>query len=141
MAKIICIDDDPDVLETCEYLLKEDGHVVETANSARDGVIKSQAFKPDLIVLDIMMENITAGFHAAYAFRSDQALKHVPILVLTSINQKVGTKFHPDTDGEYLPVDEFIEKPIIRDKLGEAVKRCLNLPKEKINVEGRKKVV
>ncbi len=141
MAKIICIDDDQDVLETCKYFLNEDGHTVETAMNSRDGIEKAKTFGPDIIVLDVMMEDDTAGFHAAYKFRQDDHLKFVPILMLTSINQKLGTKFSPKTDGEFLPVDEFIEKPIIREKLVKTVKRLLDLPKEEVNVGGTTKVV
>ncbi len=141
MARIICIDDDMDVLETCKYLLSEEGHTVETAITGKEGFEKSQTFKPDIILLDVMMEDVTAGFHTAYHFRQDNNLKHTPILMLTSINQKMKTKFHPDTDGEFLPVDEFIEKPIIRESLVKAVDKLLDLPKEKINLGGRKRIV
>ncbi len=139
MAKIICIDDDQDVLETCKYFLNDAGHTVETAINSRDGIEKAKSFDPDIIVLDVMMEDDTAGFHAAYNFRKDAKLKFVPILMLTSINQKLGSKFDPNTDGEFLPVDEFIEKPIIREKLMSTVKRLLDLPKEEVNVNGRTK--
>ena len=141
MAKIICIDDDQDVLETCKYLLSEEGHKIETATSAKEGIQKSKEFNPDIILLDVMMEDMTAGFHAAYNFRKDDTLKHKPILMLTSINQKLDTKFNPDTDGEFIPVDDFIEKPIIRDKLLASVKRLLDLPEEQINVTGKKKIL
>lgn len=141
MAKVMCIDDDQDVLETCMYFLKEEGHTVETAMSAKEGVEKSRSFSPDIILLDVMMEDSTAGFHAAYNFRKDETLKYVPILMLTSINQKLDTNFHPDTDGEFLPVDDFIEKPIIRDRLMSSVKKLLDLSKEQVNVNGRAKVI
>ena len=141
MAKVMCIDDDQDVLETCAYFLKEEGHTVETAMSAKDGVERSKAFQPDIILLDVMMEDSTAGFHAAYNFRQDDKLRYVPILMLTSVNQKLNTNFHPDTDGEFLPVDDFIEKPIIRDRLMSSVRKLLDLSKEQINVSGRNKVI
>ncbi len=141
MARIMCIDDDMDVLETCKLLLTEAGHSVETATSGKDGLAKAKGFNPDLIMLDVMMEDMTAGFHVAYNFRSDDSMKFKPILMLTSINQKLGANFNPDTDGEFLPVDAFIEKPIRRETLLNSVNALLSLPKEKVNVSGRNKVI
>lgn len=139
MAKILCIDDDPDVVETCQLILKEKGYDIDVAYTAKEGYAKAKENHPDLIILDVMMEDITAGFHAAYQFRQDEDLKFKPILMLTSINQKQKFNFHPDRDGEYLPVDEFIEKPIVREKLLESCARLLALPKESLNIGGRKK--
>jgi len=141
MAKIVCIDDDIDVLETCKLLLTEAGHSVETATTEKDGLAKTKEFNPDLIMLDLMMEDITTGFHLAYNFRSDDVMKFKPILMLTSINQKPGANLNPDAEGEFLPVDAFIEKPIRRETLLNSVNALLSLPKEKINVSGRNKVI
>ena len=134
MAKILCIDDDQDVLDTCQFLLKEQGHTVETATNGKAGYAKAKTVKPELIVLDVMMEDQTAGFHAAYNFRNDDSLKHTPILMLTSVNQKTGMKFDPKKDGEFLPVDAFIEKPILREKFLATVSKLLALSKSQINV-------
>ncbi|MCK5071937.1 MAG: response regulator [Bacteriovoracaceae bacterium] len=136
MAKIICIDDDRDILETCKVTLEAEGHIVEIATGGQDGYLKAKDFGPDMILIDVMMDDTTDGFHTTYKFRKNQALKYKPILMLTSINQVTGLGFSKDKGGEYLPVDEFIEKPITPDKLIELTNKLLALPSEKINVGG-----
>ncbi|MEI8346189.1 MAG: response regulator [Pseudomonadota bacterium] len=136
MAKIICIDDDQDIIEALEMALKSGGHTVETAHSGKEGYDKAKIFNPDMIVLDVMMDDDTDGFHTAYKFRKEPNLKFKPILMLTSINQITGLGFSKKKGGEFLPVDEFIDKPIEPKILLELVKKLLALPKDKINVGG-----
>jgi len=82
MAKIICIDDDRDILAACGAVLKAQGHTVETAVNGKEGFEKASKQLPDLIVLDVMMDDATEGFHTAYKFRKTEALKFTPILML-----------------------------------------------------------
>ncbi len=133
MARIICIDDDRDIVETCKMTLEAKGHQVETASGGSEGLEKAKSFKPELILLDVMMDDTTDGFHTAYNFRKEADLKDVPILMLTSINQETGLGFNKEKDGEFLPVDEFVEKPIQPEKLIELADKLLALPKDQIN--------
>ncbi|MBF0315181.1 MAG: response regulator [Oligoflexia bacterium] len=139
MAKIICIDDDRDIIDSCKMTLESKGHTVESARGGNEGYEKAKSFKPDLIILDVMMDDNTDGFHTAYKFREEASLKYVPILMLTSINQISKLKFNKKSDAEFLPVDEFIEKPIRPDKLIEVTNKLLSLKKEQINVDGSNK--
>ena len=137
MAKIICIDDDKDILDTCEVILQGQGHTVETAINGKEGFEKASKLKPDLIILDVMMDESTEGFHTAYKFRQSEALKYTPILMLTSVNETSPQKFSAK-DGEFLPVDAFMEKPVKPKEFVAQVKELLALKKEQVNVEGRK---
>ena len=83
-----------------------------------------------------MMDDNTEGFHTAYKLRKDPGLKFVPILMLTSVNQKLNMKCDPKKDGNFLPVDAFLEKPVEKIKLLKEVKRLLALKKDEINVDG-----
>jgi DNA-binding response OmpR family regulator len=58
---ILCIDDDLDVLESLRVVLEANGYAVETAPSAESGLRAYRATAPDLIILDLMMEEIDAG--------------------------------------------------------------------------------
>ncbi|OGS13358.1 MAG: hypothetical protein A2234_09325 [Elusimicrobia bacterium RIFOXYA2_FULL_58_8] len=137
MARIICIDDDKDILDTCEVILQGQGHTVETAINGKEGFEKASKFNPDLIILDVMMDDSTEGFHTAYKFRQVEALKHTPILMLTSVNETSPQKFSAK-DGEFLPIDAFMEKPVKPKEFLAKVKELLALKKEQVNVEGRK---
>jgi hypothetical protein len=88
-----------------------------------------------------MMTHSTEGFDTAYEIRKDNDLKFTPILMLTSVNEKSGHKFNPETDGEFLPVDGFIEKPVEPVKLDQYVSKLLNLKKEDININGKKQIL
>jgi len=136
MKKILCIDDDRDLVENYRAILSGEGYAVECASDGAEGLAKARAILPDLIVLDVMMASPTEGFQVAYQIRADAALARVPILMLTGISGETGMKFDKEHDGEFLPVDAFVDKPATPKSLLAAVKRLLELPREEINVEG-----
>jgi len=89
------------------------------------------------VIMDVMMDDFTDGFNAVYEIRKGESVKYTPILMLTSINQHFPQKFS-EKDGEFLPVDAFIEKPIKPKDFLKKVEELLSLKKEEINVEGKK---
>ncbi len=109
---ILVVDDDPDVVEVIKTVLESAGYAVDSAHDGDSGLAKMRAKKPDLVILDVMMRKETEGFHVSYMIKNDPALAKTPILMLTAIGEKTGMKFSPDKDGEYLPVEAFVEKPI-----------------------------
>jgi CheY-like chemotaxis protein len=137
-TKILCIDDDRDIINVCKTVLTSEGYEFESAFTGEEGYKKAKDFNPDLIILDVMMKDDTEGFHTAYKFRQDEELKFVPILMVTSINQKMDLKFNKNKDREFLPVDEFLEKPLVLDDMLKSVRKLLELNKEDINIDGSK---
>ena len=129
--KIITIDDDPDVLEVLRIALEANNYEVYGASNGTDGLRMIKEVRPDLIILDVMMDTITEGFQVSYQLRSQdpkseyRQFSKIPIIMLTGISQKIDMKFSPEKDGEYLPVDEFVEKPIRVESLLEKVKKLL----------------
>jgi CheY-like chemotaxis protein len=118
---ILVIDDDPDMVEALSMPLEAHGYKVSHAANGDLGLKMVKELKPDLIILDVMMETATAGFQVSLALRSPDpqseyaAYKSIPILMLTSIHSTTPLRFGPDQD--YLPVDAFIDKPVDPDKL------------------------
>jgi CheY-like chemotaxis protein len=116
--KILIIDDDPDIVEAMRMPLEANDYKVITANCGKEGLQKAREEIPDLIILDVMMETDTEGFHVAYELRSEKQdseymnCRNIPILMITAISQKKGMSFSPEKDDVFLPVDNFIEKPI-----------------------------
>jgi CheY-like chemotaxis protein len=129
MAKILIIDDDPDMVLATRLCLEGAGHEVVEASSGEEGLEKVVAEGPDLIVLDVMMDTTTEGFQLALTLRSPDpksayaAYRDIPILMLTSIHATAPTRVGPDQD--YLPVDAFIDKPIDPDALVSKVSELL----------------
>ena len=122
---ILIVDDDPDVVEATKVVLEAAGYVVESAVDGKSGLEKALATEPDLIILDVMMGSDTAGFHVSYKLRENPKTKDTPILMVSAIEKKMGMKFSPDADQEYLPVEDFISKPIAPDDLLRKVKASL----------------
>lgn len=130
--KILIVDDDADISEAMKMVLESNNYIVDIAHNGTGGLEKLNIFNPDLIILDIMMDELTEGFHVAYKIRSDDAdspyaaWKNVPIIVVTAIHQVTPFRFSNKTDAEYLPVNEFIEKPIQPKDLLEIISKYLN---------------
>ncbi len=129
--KILIIDDDPDLVESMQITLEANDYQVESAYNGTEGLRLVKEINPDLIILDVMMDSITEGFQVSYQLRSRdpqseyRAYSNIPILMVTGISQKMHMKFSPEADEDYLPVDEFVEKPIQFEALLEKVERLI----------------
>jgi CheY-like chemotaxis protein len=130
MAKILMIDDDPDILTAIRIPLEASGHKFFEARSGAEGLEKVKEIHPDLIILDVMMETATEGFQLSHTLRdrspgSEYAeFRDIPILVLTAIHTTTPLRFAPDED--YLPVDAFLDKSADPDQLLAKVDELLN---------------
>ena len=123
MAKIMIVDDDPDFVDSISRLLKRKGHEL-TPIYDTEGVIEQLEQNPhDVLILDVMFpENAAAGFHLAQEIRKHEDLSRLPILILSAINTKFPMGFGPgDIDEAWLPVQDFLEKPIDFDVLADKV--------------------
>jgi len=127
--KILIIDDDDDLVHALRLPLEAAGYRVSRAASGNEGLQLIKDFKPDLIILDVMMDTTTEGFHVSLTLRSPEPqseykeFSKVPILMLSSIHATTTLRFGPDKD--YLPVDAFIEKPIEPAELLKKVREYL----------------
>jgi CheY-like chemotaxis protein len=121
MAKILMIEDDPDMLMSTRLTLESAKHEVLEARSGREGLEKIKSERPDLIILDVMMDTSTEGFQLALRLRNPDPkselaeYRDIPILMLTAIHSTTPLRFEPDID--YLPVELFVDKPIDPDDL------------------------
>jgi len=129
MARILIVDDDPDILESLRFALENAGHEVIEATNGTQGLQQITANHPDLIILDVMMDTTTEGFQLTLQLRSPdptsvyKEYRDIPILMLTAIHSTTTLRFGPKED--YLPVDGFVDKPIDPDQLLEKVDSLL----------------
>ena len=123
--KILIIDDDIDLVEAMRLTLESAGFEVIDAQEGQRGIDKIRSEKPDLILLDVMMGTQDEGFHIAYQIRSEDEMADLPIVMLTAVGQETGFSFDKEKDEDFLPVNEFLEKPINPDTLIEVVKTNL----------------
>ncbi len=122
--KILLVDDDVDLVETIAQALSFHGFEIEKAHSGRDGLKSILAFRPDLVILDIMMESDTAGFEVVNLIRNKRTesryaeVSEVPIILLTAINQVTNSRFSLNEAQSFLPeISGFITKPFKIDDL------------------------
>ena len=114
--KILVVDDDPDLVEVIRLTLETNGYQVFSAASGSEGLERVKEIEPDVIILDVMMDYTTEGFQISLQLRSpDPSSEYapyskIPILMLTALHSTTSLRFGPDED--YLPVDDFVEKPI-----------------------------
>lgn len=108
MTKILIVDDDPDMVEAGRIVLEAQGYVVISAANAAQAMDLLEEARPDLMILDVMMEEPDDGIRMARQVRKKGW--DLPILMLTSINVAMGLRI--GKDDEMVPVDEFQEKPV-----------------------------
>ena len=121
VSKILIVDDDPDMVAAGRMVLEREGYEVSSAPNVVDGLRAVEEYAPDLLILDVMMEEPDAGLRMARDLRRKGHT--LPILMLTSVNQALG--IHIGADAEIVPVDEFQEKPADPVTLVQKVKRLL----------------
>jgi len=130
--KILIIDDDADAVDLIRIALEANNHDVFSAGNGTEGLKLVKEIRPDLIILDVMMDTATEGFQVSYQLRSNDPKSEyrefcrTPIIMMTGVSQQLHMKFSPKQDGDYLPVDEFLEKPVRVDSLLEKIKKLLN---------------
>lgn len=125
--KIMIIDDDIDLVEAMRITLETDNYEVIDAQEGQKGLEKLKKEKPDLLILDVMMGTLDEGFHIAYQIRNDEEIKDIPILMITAVSAQTGFEFDKQRDEDFLPVNEFIEKPVNPQVLLDIVKRNLSV--------------
>jgi CheY-like chemotaxis protein len=127
--KILIVDDDPDLTEVMRLTLEGKGYEVHSAASGTHGLEKVKEVHPDLIILDVMMDYTTEGFQISLQLRNPaedseyQSFREIPILMLTALHTTTPLRFGPDED--YLPVDDFVEKPLEPSALVAKVEKLL----------------
>ena len=120
MPRIAIIDDDPDIVEATSILLVSRGYSVVTASNVEDGRLLVEKERPDLIILDVMMDEPDDGFYLANKLRKNGI--DTPIVLLTSVSKATGLNF---SDSDTLPVQGFLEKPVKPALLIETIEKHL----------------
>ena len=125
-AIILIVDDDRYFVEMMRAVLESKDYTTDAAHYKAEALEKIASLKPDLILLDVMMERLTDGFDICYQLKHDSELKKIPVLVVSAITEKTGFRFSPETDGEYFAADDYMEKPVKAPDLLERIEKLLN---------------
>ena len=117
MKKILIVEDDEDMRTILKTMLSG-RYEVDEAGSAREGREKLKEKQPDLLVLDVMMEELDSGFQLARAVKQELGLDNIKILMTTNIDNEMKINFKTSAgDQTWLPVDDYIVKPLKKDEV------------------------
>lgn len=119
MARILIADDDADIRDLVAFKLRHEGHDVVAVADGAAALDACQEEVPDLVILDVMMPGMS-GLDAAREIRQDEALKHLPIIMLTARAQE------SDIDqGFQAGADDYVTKPFSPRELASRVNAVL----------------
>ncbi len=126
-ARILIVDDDADITSALQAILESQDYEVFVASNKSDGREKLTAEKPDLLILDVMMEAWQDGFEMAREIKQDPEVKDIPILMLTAVEGKTGIEFKSTAGNpDWLPVEGFLDKPVDSQTLLAEVEKILS---------------
>ena len=117
--KILIADDEPNIVISLEFLMQHAGYEVQSATDGDEALHELDRFKPDLVLLDIMLP-LRDGFEVCQRIRDDPALRHVKIVMLTAKGREVEV-----AKGLALGADLYITKPFATRELLASVRQLL----------------
>ncbi len=117
--KILVVDDEPNIVLSLEFLMKQAGFQVRTASDGEAGLAAIAAEPPDLVLLDVMMPRKN-GYEVCQAIRSNPDWKAIRIIMLTAKGREVERE-----KGLALGADDYITKPFSTQEVVERVRELL----------------
>ena len=113
-ALILIVDDDYDFLEINRFILEGAGYRVTTATNPVEALKRVDEEVPDLVITDLMMTSIDAGFAFSAQLKGDARTAAVPIIISTSVSSQLGLNLRPESDEDLVKmrVDAYFDKPI-----------------------------
>ena len=124
---ILVIDDDRDLTNSLKAYFEARGYGVRMAHSGADGMTEIQRERPDVLVLDIMMDTDADGFNLAFKLKNDPANRDIPILILSGFTDHMRDKsksFEFVMERDW-PAAEYLRKPASLPSIGAAVERLI----------------
>ena len=122
---ILIVDDDVDLLNQMKMIIEADGYETITAGSEKEAAEILEKQKPNLAVLDLMMENMDSGFKLAYKIKKMD--ESIPVILVTSVTNETGIQFDAATREEksWIKADAFIQKDIRYEQLRGEIQRLI----------------
>lgn len=135
-TKIQLVEDDADFSAAIKLILEKRGYDCYTADTARTGLHMVNDINPDLILLDIMMEDPSAGFWFIQKLKkngSSEDCCDIPIIILSSIKGAKANRVKNRLGTYLLPVEDFIQKPVQPDVLVETIQKVIQSKNSVLN--------
>lgn len=125
--KVLIVDDDPDCLFQLKSNFESFGFSVDTAESQKEGELYIQNNKPDLAVVDLMMEHEDSGFILSYKIK--KKYPEVPVIIATAVTAETGIKFsiESEQDKQWIKADLYLDKGLRGDQLHRELKKLMKI--------------
>ncbi len=125
--RILVVDDDRDLVASIEAFLTARGFEVATAGNGKEAYARIVKNRPDLIVLDVMMDYDEEGMVLASALKTDGPTRDIPIVMLSGFNvqKDVRDRVLASLMGQDLPAETFMEKPVRLAELADRINLLL----------------
>ena len=124
MARILIVDDDPDIVESVGMILRKKNHEVIEAYWGKEGLEKAKKEKPDAIILDVMMPD-KDGYEVCKELKADPDCSNIPILLLTAVVSQISKTTYTHRMGMETEADDYVDKPVEPSELVRLVERLL----------------
>lgn len=121
--KILVIDDDPIYVKSTRAILESHGYQVDSAQNGEEALAKMSQEKPDLVLLDVMMDWVLEGVTISQEMMSQRELQPIPIIMVTSIRDSEYRGTFPQD--QYLHINSWLDKPCPPDKLVAEIRKTL----------------
>ena len=122
--RILLVDDDPLFAKVTQLVLSSAGYEVITAKGGQEALALMRDDKPDLVVLDIMMDSILDGVNVSRVMWADAELREIPVVMVSSIASSEYASHFPNE--EHLNASDFLFKPVQPSELLQSIKRILD---------------
>ena len=136
--KILVVDDDPDFMDFAREVLENDGYGVVVAPGEEEALALVESEMPDLMLLDVMMAKFDSGFQLLWKLKANEHLNQIPVIMVTAIDKEMNIDFathalkvsQTPEEQSYLPVADYIVKPVGPTELVNRVKKALTVARK-----------
>jgi len=117
---VLIVDDEPNIVAALEFLLQKNGYAVKIAANGEDALAQLDAFKPDLVLLDVMMPKVN-GYEVCQRMRAHPQWRHIKIVILSAKGREVEV-----SKGMSLGADLYVTKPFSSSELVATIDKLLS---------------
>jgi twitching motility two-component system response regulator PilH len=121
VARILVVDDEPDIVRVVVKIMEARGHTVTTAKDGAEAIERVKADPPDVVILDLNLPKLD-GYEVCKRIKTDPATQHVPVVMMTAAYVSVDDA----RTGSAAGADEYVVKPFLREVLVHNVERLIN---------------
>src|SRR5512139_3016833 len=119
--KVVCVEDEPEIIDLIRLILGRKGFDLTGATGGLEGLELIRRIKPDLVLLDLMMPDMD-GWEVYQQLRSDDELKHIPVIIVTAKAQSIDKVL-----GLHIAkVDDYVTKPFGPQELLQSIEKVLS---------------